>query len=57
MGFFIVFGGVPALYLARSLRNVYDPFGIRQEFELVLWTANICGGNTHKSCSLKGGVP
>lgn len=46
MGIATVFGGVPALYLARSLRNVYDPFGIRQELELVLWTAIFCGGNT-----------
>lgn len=46
MGIIIVFGGGPALYLARSLRNVYDPLGNRQELELVLWTAIICGGTT-----------
>lgn len=44
MGIVTVFGGIPALCLARSLRNVYDPFGIRQELELVLWTAIFCGG-------------
>lgn len=46
MGMVSVFGGVPALYLARSLRNVYDPFGIRQELELVMWTGIVCGGDT-----------
>lgn len=37
---------VPALFLARSLRNAYDAFGIRQELERVLWIEIICGGTS-----------
>lgn len=47
VGTFTVFGAVPALYLARSIRNAYDAFGIRQELERVLLVESICGGTIH----------